>query len=104
MRPAAELVKTQRQRRAAKDRQYAARRRVFLEQNPTCAAAIPDLCTGQATQVHHVISRSRWPGGYLEESNWAALCQACHQWITEHPRDAEDSGWSRPSHARGVVQ
>lgn len=85
---------TQKQRRAAKDRQYTVRRRVFLAEHPTCAAALPDLCTGQATQVHH--RRGRVGADYLDETTWMGACLRCHMWIEAHRTESFERGWALP--------
>ena len=48
-------------------------------------------------EVHEVVSRARRPGGHLDPENCLALCPGHHDWVTEHPTDAEALGLSAPS-------
>lgn len=43
-------------------------------------------------EVHEVVSRARWRAGYLEPSNCRTFCQLHHDWVTEHPKEAEALG------------
>lgn len=55
-------------------------------------------------EVHEVISRGRWAGGYLEPGNCLALCQACHDWVTAHPIEAEEMGLSAKAPQPGLTK
>lgn len=55
----------------------------------------------RGTEMHH--RRTRGMGGSKQEdtntaSNALHLCSPCHTYITEHPRDAYNHGWSVLSH------
>lgn len=66
--------------------------KAFLEAHPIC-----QRCSFEAsTEVHEVKSRSRG-GSILDEDNCRALCHVCHRFVTEHPRQAEAEGFSKPS-------
>jgi hypothetical protein len=61
-----------------------------------CVRAIPDVCTGQATQVHHTLGRAVTGDDprYLE-----ATCAPCNQHIgeprTHEPQPKIRSRWAR---------
>lgn len=55
-----------------------------------CEARIPSVCTGQATDAHHVKRRSR--GGKHDPSNLLAVCRRCHDFIGANPRSATQMG------------
>lgn len=74
-------------KRARAMRIYAAKRLRFLEANPTCAR-----CGQWAFQVHH--KAGRVGDLLLDDSLWLALCGFCHDWITTHPDEAYDKGYS----------
>lgn len=76
-------------KRAALVRVYLKRRKVFLEANPWCLR-----CGGVADQVHHKGGRIGLT--LLDESKWASACGPCHAYITEHPAEAIERGWSLP--------
>ena len=58
----------------------------------TCQArAVPHVC-GIPLDVHEIIPRSAWPGGYLDDTNCVLVCRAAHNWIDDHPDEAHDLG------------
>jgi hypothetical protein len=71
---------------------YVERRRLVarvLGERPLC-----ERCHfAVSTEIHEVKSRARG-GSILDEANCRALCHVCHQFITEHPRQAEAEGFS----------
>lgn len=67
-------------------RLYAKMRVDFLIQNPWCIR-----CGGEATEVHHKAGRGL---NLLNVDTWAAACSACHSYITTHPQESYDRGWS----------
>jgi hypothetical protein len=62
-----------------------------------CEARIPSICTGRATEAHHIKMRSR--GGKHEPENLLDACHACHQHITEHPKWATANGLIKSRYA-----
>lgn len=69
----------------------------YLADNPLCMAHLSRDCTGIAVDVHEVIRRSH--GGALypgqegkRETQYMALCRACHDLITTNPRVARAFG------------
>jgi len=87
-------VTPQQKRRARLDRQYTVKRREYLEENPACAAQIPDLCTGQATTIQH--KRGRVGADYLDVTTWMGACLECHQYIEAHREESFEKGWALP--------
>jgi hypothetical protein len=69
----------------------------ILEEHPTC-----QRCEmSPSTDVHEILTRGRSGGvrsdAWLDETNVAALCWECHFWVTNHPTEAEEEGWVKPS-------
>lgn len=59
-----------------------------------CQAALPGICTGRATDRHHLLPRSA--GGGDDAANTADLCNACHlDGIHARPAWAYEHGWLR---------
>jgi hypothetical protein len=52
---------------------------------------IIDVCVGKAVDVHEVKTRGRG-GSILDEENLRCLCRPCHQYVTEHPKEAHALG------------
>lgn len=50
----------------------------------------------EATEVHELKSRARG-GSITDPENCVALCHTCHRWVTEHPKEARETGWLRNS-------
>ena len=66
----------------------------LLERRPWCEARL-EGCAGRAIDVHERLNRSQ--GGRIvggEESEYMALCRPCHSWITTHPRESRQRGFS----------
>jgi hypothetical protein len=73
-----------------------------------CRAAemgAPGACwhpVGERLDVHEIIPRSAWRGGYLVASNTVATCRGHHEWISARPTWAHALGlhgysWDRTS-------
>ena len=91
----AAMSKTPQQaRRDAADREYSRERKKFLEENRVCQARVPDICGLLASQVQHL--RGRVGSDYLDKTLWLAVCGRCHEYITEHPKEAIERGWALP--------
>lgn len=56
-----------------------------------CAAQIEGVCTGRATDRHHLVLRSQ--GG--TDDTTADICRSCHGHIHAHPAWAYEAGWLR---------
>jgi 5-methylcytosine-specific restriction endonuclease McrA len=67
----------------------------LLEEFPIC-----QRCgTNPSVDIHEVVRRSQG-GSILDPANLRALCRRCHMWVTEHPKQAEEEGFSAPSWQR----
>lgn len=78
------------------DKEYSAKRKVFLEVNPMCQAHLPGICTQYSTDVHHKAGRIGTL--YLDETFWLSSCRACHSWIELHPKESREMGLSLTKH------
>lgn len=79
-------------KRAKQEREYGKLRKKFLEQNPICQMKLPNICTHQATDVHHTAGRI---GDLLTDVRyWKGGCRACHTWVELHPKEAKEMGLS----------
>lgn len=77
-------------KRAVKDLQYYALRKVFMEkpENQTCPI------TGQQTvEVHHKFSGKDRDKYYLDVTTWLAVSRDGHNWIHENPKEAREKGY-----------
>lgn len=80
------------QKRSKEERLYTAQRIIFLQENPMCQAHLPGICTKHATDVHHKMGRIGEL--LLKILYWLAVCRACHEWIENHPTEAQEKGFS----------
>jgi hypothetical protein len=76
--------------RAAEQRIYTKRRRVFLAERERCEW--PLGCEQAATEVHH--RRGRVGALYLAVEHWSALCHDHHTHCTQNPAEAYALGIS----------
>jgi hypothetical protein len=80
-------------KRAKQEREYLKIRRSLLLSSPACQAHLPNICTGQATDVHHMKGRI---GPLLTDpEHFLLVCRSCHQWIELHPKEAKELGFSK---------
>jgi|GEM_PF-2189286 len=49
-------------------------------------------CGGRGTQAHHIAPKGRRPDLRLVLSNGVCLCNDCHRWVHEHPRESTAAG------------
>ena len=80
------------QKRAIQEREYSAKRKIFLNDNPICQAHIQGICTSHATQCHH--KKGRLGNDLVDETYWLAVCHACHEYIENHREFAMEKGFS----------
>ena len=76
------------------ERKYVERRKIvskLLSTRTKCEAGIIDVCVGKAVDVHEVKTRGRG-GSILDEENLRCLCRPCHQYVTEHTKEAHELG------------
>lgn len=79
-------------KRAKEEQEYSSRRKEFLSKNCMCQAHIPGVCTGQASDVHHMAGRVG--NLLLDITHWLAVCRACHTYIENNPAAAKEMGFS----------
>ena len=51
-------------------------------------------CNNRADDLHEIVSRARG-GSITDPANLIGLCRTHHQWVTEHPIEAEKLGLSK---------
>lgn len=69
----------------------------LLSQHPVCQGQV--LCRGaRSVDVHERLSRARG-GDILDpvQAHMVCLCRACHSWVDDHPREAEERRLLLPS-------
>lgn len=87
-------------KRAARDRRYRIEREEFLEQHPICEVMV-EGCRWIATEVHHMAGRA--PSVFFRKDLWKPACHPCHAYVTEHPAEAFERGWSVRHNHRGAA-
>ena len=80
-------------KRAKQERSYSKEAKAFKELHPMCKAGIPNQCTGQTTDVHHMAGRIG--DMLLYQPLWLPVCRGCHDWIEAHPIEAKELGYSQ---------
>jgi len=80
------------QKRSKEERLYSAKRVLFLQEHSMCQAHLPGICTKYSTDVHHKMGRIGEL--LLMIIYWLAVCRACHEWIENHPAEAQEKGFS----------
>lgn len=79
---------------------YVQRRRLvvqMLDEFPWCARCY----WSRAVDLHELKNRSQG-GDLLDPDQIVTLCRQCHQWVTENPKAAHDTGWTFWSHETPV--
>lgn len=74
-------------KRARQLREYAKKRKLFLEQNPYCK-----VCGAPADQIHH--KKGRENELLLNEDFWLPVDFKCHRKIEDNPQWAKEKGYS----------
>lgn len=85
-------IKQASKKRAKELRQYAPRKKKFLESHPMCEMQLTG-CTGIATELHHKAGRSGKQ--LLKVEDFCGACHNCHTKATEHSRQAIVDGNSK---------
>ena len=65
----------------------------LLERFPWCARCY----WARSVDLHELKNRSQG-GDFLDREQIVTLCRECHQWVTENPAQAHESGWTFWSH------
>ena len=80
---------------AGMSEQSVGRELVAARSDGDCEVAIPGVCQGRATTVHH--RRKRSQGGGWGAANLLALCGSgttgCHGWVEANPKASREWGW-----------
>ena len=80
------------QKRSKEERLYSAKRVLYLQEHPMCEMHLPGICTKYATEIHH--TGGRVGADLLDKTKWKGGCHACHVWVTDHPKEAIELGFS----------
>ena len=71
--------------------------------NPCQAQVDPVICTGYVETIHEIETRAR-AGGIIRAhripGNRLPCCNACNEWLSEHPLEAEELGLLSPATRR----
>lgn len=78
-------------KREALNLEYARLNSDFKRDHPTCEARVNQYCTFYSTEVHHKKGRNEY---FLDTTTWLSVCRTCHIFITDHPKEAIERGWS----------
>lgn len=80
-------------RRKEQQKLYSEQIKVFKEKNNCCIARVSPECTGcDAKYITISHTKGRIEDLLLDEKYWQPICFFCHQWITEHPKEAKELG------------
>lgn len=79
-------------KRAKQLRQYRPLADEYLKLHPFCMVGIVG-CSGRSTEVHHRRGRDT-AERLLNRDEWLAACHHCHVYVTEHPAESFERGWS----------
>lgn len=82
-------LKARSKKQAAK---YVQRRKLvadLLERFPWCARCYWE----RSVDLHELKNRSQG-GDILDPAEIVTVCRTCHQWITENPAKAHETGWT----------
>jgi hypothetical protein len=79
-------VRTRSPHRSKEEAQYLKQRLSYMNTNPKCQASIPNLCSHNATDVHHKNGRAN--ERLNDTEHWVSVCRSCHDWIHSHPIEA----------------
>jgi hypothetical protein len=77
----------------------------ILTERPYCEACLPrrgGRQVNRAVDVHELVRRSQG-GNILDPTHVLAVCRPCHDWIGQHPHDAETGGLALPGWATAAM-
>mgnify|MGYP000851014786 FL=1 len=69
------------------------KRRRIVERMKADGPVLCQRCGRLADDLHERLSRARG-GSITDPENLIPLCRDDHRWVTEHPIEAEQEGWS----------
>lgn len=73
------------------DAAYKILRDKYIIAHPFCQIALPQVCQGNACDVHHKKGHGIY---YLDDTTYLSACRPCHRWVEEHPEEAKELGFS----------
>jgi hypothetical protein len=71
---------------------YLILRKKYLQHHPVCEFQIENICTHEATTIHHPAGRTG--DLFLDDTLFKSGCIPCHQWVELHPKEAKVLGYS----------
>ena len=90
--PVNKRIKPRSTKRVKQEREYAKLAKEYLASHLYCQAKL-DGCMVVASEVHH---RQGKIGNLLTDTtNFMAICRHCHNFITEHSKEAIEMGLSK---------
>ena len=72
------------EKRKQQNDEYSKLRKLYLESHPFCEAKLSGICTGEATDIHHLYSGKDRNKYYLQIETYKAVCRSCHNFIHDH--------------------
>lgn len=78
-------------KRSKQNSVYTQVRHDFLYQHEFCKARLP-ICTQWATEIHHM--KGRIEELITDTRFFLPVCRSCHDWIENHPEEAQVLGLS----------
>jgi hypothetical protein len=78
--PPSKIKKTS-EKKKKQDDEYSKLRKLYLDTHSFCEAKLPGVCTGVATDIHHLYSGKDRNKYYLDDKTWKAICRNCHIFI-----------------------
>lgn len=69
----------------------------FLKDHPDCEIG-SEVCTGQATEVHH--AEGRGVKVILDDAKWKAACHDCHMRLERKDQEAREKGNKVSKHTK----
>lgn len=66
------------------------RKEFFNGKNKYCQVRVPGICMNLATDVHHRMGGSDRCITLEDPSTFVACCRACHRYLHEHPKFAQE--------------
>jgi len=71
--------------------EYLPRKAFFLGRHRECQVKVRGVCKRWSVDVHHKAGRTG--AALLDETTWAAVCRACHDYLETHRDWARERGW-----------
>jgi 5-methylcytosine-specific restriction endonuclease McrA len=85
-----------RPRSKKREKLYAEHRRALVAKMLADSPVCQRCHRASSVDIHELKSRARG-GSIIEPDNLVAVCRGCHNWITTHPKEAQETGWLKNS-------